>query len=572
MIQSLEDPFYYLANFQTVLDWIGARYNDLLSADERQFIEVFARQPVASQALFVRMMMRKGILFRASKLNYAEIGSIAAAVQSLRRLGWVDDCPPLTLEQLFNLSTKAELLAFFSEHELPRGLKKDELLQGLLAHNMEARSFAAWSGNANDTVYALTAMPLCDRFRLMFFGNLQQDWTEFVLADLGLFHYEKVPFSADSRAFQQRGDIDDYLHLHDCRERFESYREHCENGEAINNGEAIDNSESFANRESLTDILEAIAAVKNNNPWIEARRAKLLFRIGEHLERSKDFSAAQRIYGRCNYRGARLRHIRVLERLQQNDIALQLALSAEQAPESAAEQQQLLRILPRLYRRAGLPKKPSPARAAVQTLELQLPKSPHGVEQAVLEHLHTMDAPVHYVENALINSLFGLLCWDAVFAPVAGAFFHPFQSGPADLAAPEFYSRRADIFIRCFAQLDSDDYRHTILKNFERKYGLQSPFVYWQSLDEQLLQLALTCLPPAHLKKWFWRILQDISANRAGFPDLIRFWPAQKNYQMIEVKGPGDRLQDNQLRWIEHCAEHGMPIAVCYVQWQRETA
>ena len=39
-------------------------------------------------------------------------------------------------------------------------------------------------------------------------------------------------------------------------------------------------------------------------------------------------------------------------------------------------------------------------------------------------------------------------------------------------------------------------------------------------------------------------------------------------YRMIEVKGPGDRLQDNQKRWLAFCAEHGMPVEVCYVRWQ----
>lgn len=34
-------------------------------------------------------------------------------------------------------------------------------------------------------------MDLCDRLRLMFFGNLHQDWSEFVLADLGIYTYEK---------------------------------------------------------------------------------------------------------------------------------------------------------------------------------------------------------------------------------------------------------------------------------------------------------------------------------------------------------------------------------------------
>jgi hypothetical protein len=42
---------------------------------------------------------------------------------------------------------------------------------------------------------------------------------------------------------------------------------------------------------------------------------------------------------------------------------------------------------------------------------------------------------------------------------------------------------------------------------------------------------------------------------------------------MIEVKGPGDRLQDNQLRWIEYCAEHQMPsrCAICNGRMKRYT-
>ncbi|MNP86424.1 VRR-NUC domain protein [compost metagenome] len=69
------------------------------------------------------------------------------------------------------------------------------------------------------------------------------------------------------------------------------------------------------------------------------------------------------------------------------------------------------------------------------------------------------------------------------------------------------------------------------------------------------------------MKACFQRILADIKANRAGMPDLIQFWPQERRYRLIEVKGPGDRLQDNQLRWLEFCARHGIPVEVCYVQW-----
>jgi hypothetical protein len=63
------------------------------------------------------------------------------------------------------------------------------------------------------------------------------------------------------------------------------------------------------------------------------------------------------------------------------------------------------------------------------------------------------------------------------------------------------------------------------------------------------------------------RLAYDIRANRTGFPDLIRFWPAQRRYEMVEVKGPGDRLQDNQIRWLAYCAEHRMPVRVVHVRW-----
>lgn len=174
---------------------------------------------------------------------------------------------------------------------------------------------------------------------------------------------------------------------------------------------------------------------------------------------------------------------------------------------------------------------------------------------------------MHYVENGLINSLFGLLCWEAIFAAIPGAFFHPFHSAPADLHSADFRQRRAALFEACLGRLEDGSYRDAIRCRYRDKFGLQSPFVYWELLGEELLEQALDCLPAAHLRAWFERLLEDIPGNRAGLPDLIQFWPAQRRYRMVEVKGPGDRLQDNQLRWLQFCCEREMPVAVCYVRW-----
>ncbi|WP_373994831.1 VRR-NUC domain-containing protein [Duganella sp. HH101] len=259
----------------------------------------------------------------------------------------------------------------------------------------------------------------------------------------------------------------------------------------------------------------------------------------------------------------------MLEKDEQPRAAFELLQAALQAPESEAERQQLLRMEPRLARKLGhaKPRATTPAQALRIDLNLPPPAQPDYVEFVVRDHLTRDDAPVYYVENALINSLFGLLCWDAVFSPIPGAFFHPYHRGPADLHSADFQRRRAQQFDAALAQLDNGQYRATIHANYATKAGIQSPFVYWETLDGTLLDLALDCIPALHLKRAFERILADIKANRSGFPDLIQFWPAERRYNMIEVKGPGDRLQDNQLRWIAYCAAHDMPVSVCYLQW-----
>lgn len=544
MIKVLENPFYYLDNFHRVLNWIGERYDDLLTAEERAFITAFPALPRTARALFVRMAMRKGELFRASKLSYAEIGASTAAAGPLAALGLVAEDPVLTLPQLFELLQKPEIGQLFQLSPHEKSLRKAEQLAALGERHGGEHRFSAWYPHSGDQVYQMLVQPLCDRLRLIFFGNFHQDWTEFVLSDLGIYQYEKVDFSPAARGFRSRRDVDDFLALHHCHERF-------------NEGEAV------------AGVLEALPPRAPDNEWLDSRRARLLFQIAQQLEKQRDWPGAYALYADCAYPGARARAIRVLEKDGRHGVAQALLQTAAAQPESEAERQQLLRIAPRLARKLGLarPAPAVPAPAPAFELKLPPPAEPSCVEFVVRDHLSRADAPVYYVENALINSLFGLLCWDAIFSAIPGAFFHPFHRGPADLHSADFQRRRARQFAACMSQLDDERYRATIRANYRAKAGIQSPFVFWETLSEELLELALTCIPAQHLKRAFERILQDIKANRSGFPDLIQFWPAQRRYAMIEVKGPGDRLQDSQLRWIAYCAEHQMPVTVCYLQW-----
>ena len=432
-------------------------------------------------------------------------------------------------------------------------MTKAELLAQLQDRHTDARTFCDWHPQSDETVYALRIADCCDRLRLMYFGNLHQDWSEFVLAELGVYQYEKVAFSAASRGFQTRRDIDDYLLLFRCRERL--YTEP-------------------ADVTVLAEIAAAISRTPYVNPWIEQRRGRLLYQLGREYERLQQWDAAEQAYAASCEPDACVRSVRVLELSGRHADAHAAADALFAATCDAAQQQQLARMLPRLCRRVG---KPAPvAGTALPVPELRLclpaPDDDVSVEMVVRDHLHADDAPAWYVENTLFNSLFGLLCWDAVFAAIPGAFFHPYQSGPADLSAADFHARRRRQFEACLAQLSSGSYRDTILRHYAEKSGLLSPFVFWGALSEELLAHALDCLPASHLQAIFVRMLADIRNNCAGLPDLIQFWPREARYEMTEVKGPGDRLQDNQKRWLQYCIAHGMPVRVCYVDWREALA
>jgi hypothetical protein len=554
MNRVLENAFYYLDNFHRVLDWIADRYADLLDEAEHGFIAAFPGLPQPARALFVRMVMRKGDLFRASKLDYPEIGCPLAAAGPLLDAGWVRRDPDVSLDELFDLLLKAEVAEAFVLDAPLRAARKAEQLAALraLPDHVDSRPFSRWHPACGDQVLRILVKPLCERLRLVFFGNLSQDWTEFVLADLGLFRYEQVEFSAGSRGFRSRADIDDYLRLHACKERYHA-------------------------GEPAPEVLRDLPPLPFDNPWLDSRREKLLFQLGQQLEKDKDWEAAHGAYARCRYPGARGRAIRVLEKHERYGDAYALFEAAWAAPESEAERQHLLRIGPRLARRLGHARL-APRRAAPPPrLDLCLPfDAGRRVEGVVLDHLWRDDAPVFYVENTLANTLFGLLCWPAVFAAIPGAFFHPFHRGPADLYSADFGRRRAAEFAACLARLDDGSYRDAMLATWDEKAGLQSPFVAWDYLDRAIVELALDCIPPAHVRLWCERILHDVKDNRTGFPDLIRFRPhapaGSGRYELIEVKGPGDRLQDNQLRFIDYCAAHGMPVTVCYLQWEQAAA
>ncbi len=553
----LDNPLYYLENFETVVQWVRRHHSDLLTAEETGHIDSLLALNRPERALLARLVMRTGELFRVEKLNYPELGvPVEAAADLLWRGSFIENDPKIPLAELFRLFTLAELRPALAEqmaaNGLPASAAKGLLKDTLTPLNPDPEAVEHWLPGITTQVIRLNHMALFDRLRLMFFGNLRQSWSDFVLVELGHQQYEQVPLSAESRAFDERDDVDRYLVMHRARER-------------LDEGERPENV--------WQDLPSA-----NANAWLESRRGRLLFELGKRAERGGNTDLALSAYEQSGHREARLRQLRLLERLKRHREAWELATAASEAVGPASEERGLERILSRLAKKLGETGPRLSERPAIQTITVELDNPDgHSVEWVALQHLSDSQAPapVAYVENTLINGLFGLLCWRALFAPVPGAFFHPFHTGPVDLYREDFVKRRQALFEDCLGALATDDYKTRIRNTWHQKQGIASPFVIWPVLSEQLLELALECIPAHHLKLMFQRLLANLREHRSGFPDLIRFQPGDpdpnRRYEMIEVKGPGDRLQDHQTRWLEYCVEQGIPVSVCYVRWAAGT-
>ena len=544
---SLEDPLYYLRNAQQVIQFCLTRYADLLLPTEKCTLEQLLSMDESHQALLIRMVMRKGDLFRTDTLNYSEVPDQRVAIAKLTEEGLITQKPLLSLEKLCAMSRRAECL-MLSQHllstkHISTSLSKAHLIHLLLevCSIQHPQNLDDWWPEAPFNIIQLTCQDLFDRLRLMFFGNLYQHWSEFVLSELGLQQFESVPLLSDSRPFQHRSEVDLYWQLHQVQEQ-------------ANQGASI---------EALYQSIPAPIGCD----WIDYRRQKVLFHLGKEAERQKLTELALKLYDQSQHREAKLRALRILEKHESAEQVFHLAKEVYKQ----VKQPEVLLGIQRIQKRCARKTNKAfsiPAPIKIPTHTIYLSKPDQGrVEQAVIKSLSDSYTEIFHVENRLFTGLFALLFWPALFAPIRGAFFNPFQSGPADLYRPGFHASRSKWINECFAQLESGEYQDTILRRLKQKQGISCSLIHWPSLSRSLVKSALASIPATHLTAIFQHLLLDLRYHRRGLPDLIALNHAKGNYQLIEVKGPGDRLQDHQRLWIQAMLKKAIPVSVLNVKW-----
>ena len=516
---------YYATNLLLLVETVLARYADLLTAEERAFGEGVRNLPAAAQRLLARMIGRSRALLREDTLRYDEVGDADTALAALQAARLVERNAPAPLPALLALFTVDELRGVFRELALANA-RRSECVTRITAH--VPADFARWRLRRR-CGWAHVAAPTLSLYHLLFFGSRHGELRTFVMRDLGVHRYEPVPLCAETRQFRDRAALERYLALLAAEDEVRALS---------------DRPAPAAVRERVPPLLDLLWHIEPDR-LRERRRSRVLGRLGRNLERAGAFDEALSCYRRSTQPPARERRMRILRRLQDAEGVEGLRAAVKRRPCNAMEAD--------FAKRFGS----APRRTPVPTVEHRLAGAATSVETYALGVLTAAGGTGWHLENNLPMGLFALAYWSWLFAPVPGAFVHPFQTAPVDLFWPDFLAVRAGVCEDPLAAPLKPRLRAAVCA----KAGTANRLFNWRRMTPVVAEAVIETLPEEHLRALLEIVRDDLAGKCSGFPDLTVVY-APGRYEFVEVKGPNDRLQTHQRLWIEALQQRGLPVRV----------
>ena len=554
---------YYADNLIALIEGVRRQYGDMLTPEESEFGEGVVAMPAEAQRLLARVISRKGPLVRVDSLNFREIGDTAGALTHLVAQGFVCWCPEAPAADLARLLTRAELAQCFGDvmaagaasslaataNGVSAPIRPEDAARRAEAPPRRATARKGecleWIGRTLgdsevhrriERCFPWVALDIGERlklYRLLFFGDRRRDLSTFVMRDLGLARYPEYELVRERRLFADRASLDAYVAL-------------------LCLGDQVDELGSTPRADDAMPVIESLWQ-PHGHRLFERRRSRILNRLGRGLERAREFDAALACYARSSMAPARERRTRILKRLGDADAVDRLRRRMRERPVCPQEADFAARFGTR--RQQAWPD---------GTIVLDVPNIDR-VEAAAAASLTAGEGCAWHLENALPMGLFGLAYWDWVFAPVDGMFINAFQTAPIDLFWPDFLEARRST---CPDPLEADDeaLRAAMLAKCRAHRGVANRLVDWRAFDADTLGRLLDGLGMDTVRKLVAFASDDLDNARRGFPDLtVVYGPGR--FEFVEVKGPNDRLRDDQYLWIDRLRGADLPVRVARCRW-----
>ncbi|KAL8490845.1 hypothetical protein ACS0TY_022741 [Phlomoides rotata] len=581
----------------------------LLTDTEMSFLEALNSLPDDSKRLFARLYTRKGPWFRMSSISYPEIADCDRAIKGLLEAGYLCSFPLRNglenddLEEVLNILNNDELREALRvlNKKCNHGTRKQDMIELLLSSSKggpctELRGFVLGITGSCVKVSPLAEF-LVWRAERLFFLNGEQDLSAFLLVDLGIMKYPTYKCIISEQIFQNRSDLISYEEALEISQIIvESLDEN--NLELVLRCIEISVSRmSISLGEDRSSSGGSMAAFLSqfSASWVYSKVALLGVSFLEHERRYIDAIniLKQLLNAFISDRRRGYWNLRLsidLEHLGRVDDSLQVAEEGlldpwVRAGSRVALQKRVLRLgkPPRRWKTPSYSKSVNRKISQVNVQGRPLNCNPGmksifygedgercGVEELALQYYGGEGGGwqgVH-AESGIWLTIFGILMWDIIFADVPNVFCTKFQTAPLDLETDSFYEARKALIEPHLDKIQEGMAEEILITIWESHIGTACRGVRWEKHSLSDLRAVVKCIGGTCLAAICRHLAQDYRSWSSGMPDLL-LWRLHDCYRgeakLVEVKGPRDRLSEQQRAWLLVLMDCGFDVEVCKV-------
>ncbi|KAM3249988.1 fanconi-associated nuclease 1 isoform X1 [Capsicum annuum] len=609
-------PAKYLHNLLLLLKEVLKINAHLFTEDEKTLLKAFLSLSDDSQRLFARLYARKGPWFRMASISYAEICDYEEAVKGLSEAECVTLFETIDKLQIDDLKEVLNILNVGELRDLVCSLNKShkKIVQnadyGTRKQDYIARVLGAYEsglcpnlpskilGKTGSCIrISASAESVFWRAERLFFLNGEQDLSAFLLVDLGIVKYPSYNCIFTDQIFPDRSSLLSYE-------------------EAIEVAQVIDEFLDENNNELVSRCIEISAghvssSVEEDNSshsgpmaaflsffsakWVHSKVILLGVSFLEHERRYKDAIDLLKLllvkFKSDRRRGYWTLRLSIdLEHVGCIDDSLEVAEKGLLDPwvrsgSIVALQRRVLRLgkpprrwktpsfsdsLNRKIVEVHVQGRPVNCKTGVKNVFYGEDGERCGVEDLALEYYAGEGGcwqGVH-TESGIWLTIFGILMWDVLFADVPNVFRTKFQIAPLDLETDSFYEARKGLVEALLDKIEHGMAEELLIMSWESHVGTACRGVNWDKHSLSELRAAVTCIGGICLASICRNLAQDYRSWSSGMPDLL-LWRFHDDYsgeaKLVEVKGPRDRLSEQQRAWLLFLMDCGFTVEVCKV-------
>lgn len=563
------DNNYYLQHLHELLQFVSTHYSACLTPQALAWIADFQQLATPAQQLLVRMLNRKGRVFAANELHYAEIGTVSPLLLQLQAAGFIAPLSETELADFWLRLTKDTLWQLLqlaapqlsSPLSVKKSQTKPELLRAALALPVD------WLRLVQQLPQHYVVLQRLDELNylyFLYFGRVEPNLALFTLRDLGIRQTGQFKQQFSPR-FTDLAEAELAFHLAQAKLAL------------------ADLSKQLKQDATQAEPLLSRWLVKiqqwpdTDIPALALKRSECCYQLGKLAEQqqllllalafyqqSDGFPASERLVRIYWQQGDTIKCQQLLQQLLDDPSCDEEWLFAEdfyQRKFSAGNNSQRRSQLTLLLQNA----------AQIGVDELYLGKA----EAGLIAHYQALGYRAFHSENNLWLALFGLWFWHELFEHQESALHNPFERRPRNLSAGGFYQQFQATIEQKLTQLAEPGAAITLLSAITTHYGKANSLFAWHTdLAEQLLPL-LQYAPRGHNKNTeqaesalaliLRAMAQDFTRHSSGYPDLLLIKDQQLEF--IEVKAPGDNIQRHQLARLVALQQAGFNARIEKLQW-----